>query len=160
MIITKIGRKDDAKRVINMIDCCPALVEVMNALDTRLKNGDINNKGAIKMVKGYFDELTFVYFELFRVCKAGANIAFVNDDVRYTGEVIPVDFISTTARKKSISLACGFCVRGEAFCGELAPVKIEYRRASMVHHFAIFIPTATAAIPSAMFTVTFNAAFI
>lgn len=102
----KIGRKDDAERVINMIDRCPALVEVMNALDTRLKNGDINNKGVIKMVKGYFDELAFVYFELFRVCKTGAHVAFVNDNVRYAGEVIPVDFIST-----ALAQMCGLVPR-------------------------------------------------
>ena len=47
------------------------------------------------MVKGYFDELAFIYFELFRLCKHGASVAFVNDNVRYAGEVIPVDFIST-----------------------------------------------------------------
>lgn len=33
--------------------------------------------------------------ELFRVCKSGAYVAFVNDNVRYAGEVIPVDFLTT-----------------------------------------------------------------
>ena len=47
------------------------------------------------MVNGYFLELTFIYAELFRLCKKGAKIAFVNDNVRYGGEVISVDYLST-----------------------------------------------------------------
>jgi site-specific DNA-methyltransferase (cytosine-N4-specific) len=29
------------------------------------------------------------------VCRSGAHVAFVNDNVRYAGEVIPVDMLST-----------------------------------------------------------------
>lgn len=47
------------------------------------------------MVNGYFVELSFIFYELFRICKSGAKVAFVNDNVRYAGEIIPVDFIST-----------------------------------------------------------------
>ena len=47
------------------------------------------------MVDGYFTELAFLFAELFRVCKSGAYVAFVNDNVRYAGEVIPVDFLTT-----------------------------------------------------------------
>lgn len=47
------------------------------------------------MVEGYFTELAFVTFELFRVCKAGASVAIVNDNVRYSGEIIPVDLLMT-----------------------------------------------------------------
>jgi site-specific DNA-methyltransferase (cytosine-N4-specific) len=64
-------------------------------LTERSKNGDINNKGVLRMVHGYFLELTFIYAELFRLCKSGAKVAFVNDNVRYGGEVISVDYIST-----------------------------------------------------------------
>ena len=58
-------------------------------------NGEINNKGVISMVEGYFSELAFVFAELYRVCKSGARVAFVNDNVRYAGEVIPVDYLTT-----------------------------------------------------------------
>ena len=61
----------------------------------RKANGDLNNDGVIRMVEGYFTELAFVYAELYRVCKRGATVAFVNDNVRYGGEVIPVDYLST-----------------------------------------------------------------
>ena len=47
------------------------------------------------MVEGYFTELAFVTFELFRVCKPGAKVGIVNDNVRYSGEVIPVDLLMT-----------------------------------------------------------------
>jgi site-specific DNA-methyltransferase (cytosine-N4-specific) len=47
------------------------------------------------MVEGYFTELAFVIFELSRVCRAGAHVAIVNDNVRYGGEIIPVDLLMT-----------------------------------------------------------------
>ena len=68
----------------------------MTALEERKKNGDLNNNGVIRMVEGYFTELAFIYAELYRVCKSGAMVAFVNDNVRYGGEVIPVDFLSSS----------------------------------------------------------------
>lgn len=81
--ISKIVKKND---VLN---------EIMNALLLRERHGDLNNSGIIRMVEGYFTELAFVYAELFRVCKRGSIVSFVNDDVRYGGEVIPVDFLSS-----------------------------------------------------------------
>ena len=71
-------------------------VEVMEAMKKRKSNGDLNNNGVIRMIEGYFTELAFVYAELYRVCKEGAMVAFVNDNVRYGGEVIPVDYLSTS----------------------------------------------------------------
>ena len=47
------------------------------------------------MVEGYFTELTFVFAELFRTCRKGASVAFVNDNVRYGGDIIPVDLLTT-----------------------------------------------------------------
>ncbi|MCZ4052685.1 site-specific DNA-methyltransferase [Oxalobacter sp. OxGP1] len=69
--------------------------EIMTALFMRKESGDLNNNGVIRMVEGYFTELAFIYAELYRVCKSGAMVAFVNDNVRYAGEVIPVDFLSS-----------------------------------------------------------------
>ncbi len=47
------------------------------------------------MVEGYFTELAFVFAEIFRTCKSSSPIAFVNDNVRYGGEIIPVDLLTT-----------------------------------------------------------------
>ena len=92
---TTLNRETDYKKVVEIISSNAAIKEVISALEFRSDNGDVNNKNVIKMVKGYFVELAFIYYELFRICKNGSSVAFVNDNVRYAGEVIPVDFIST-----------------------------------------------------------------
>lgn len=92
---TSIGRAADFERICGILQSCEPLKEVIEALKLRMANGEINNKGVIPMVEGYFTELTFLFFELFRTCRHSAKVAFVNDNVRYAGEVIPVDFIST-----------------------------------------------------------------
>lgn len=98
-----INKTRDFYRISSIIKNCSVLNEVIYALKQRREMGDINNSGVITMVRGYFEELTFIYYELFRVCKAGAKVAFVNDNVRFAGEVIPVDIIST-----SIAESIGF----------------------------------------------------
>ena len=90
-----LGKESDFKRIMKIVENNKALTEINNSLTERSKNGDINNKGVLRMVNGYFVELTFIYAELFRLCKSGAKVAFVNDNVRYGGEIISVDFIST-----------------------------------------------------------------
>lgn len=92
---TSLKRYDDYKRITDVITSCQALQETLDALKARSRNGEINNNGVLRMVEGYFTELTFVYAELFRVCKSGAFVAFVNDNVRYGGEIVSVDYIST-----------------------------------------------------------------
>ncbi|MDR1552576.1 MAG: modification methylase, partial [Prevotellaceae bacterium] len=91
----KLGKKKDFDKIVKIIESNKTLAEVNNSLKARSENGDINNKGVLRMIDGYFTELAFIYSELFRLCKKGAKIAFVNDNVRYGGEVISVDYIST-----------------------------------------------------------------
>lgn len=90
-----IGQQERFDNIINIASNNDALQEINDALCRRNLDGEINNKGVLKMVDGYFTELTFLFAELFRVCKPGAHIAFVNDNVRYAGEVIPVDYLTT-----------------------------------------------------------------
>ncbi|MBQ3260099.1 MAG: modification methylase [Alistipes sp.] len=92
---SSIGREQDFDRIYNIIKSNPVLHEILEALKQRDKNGEVNNRGIIPMVEGYFTELTFIFAELYRVCVSGAKIAFVNDNVRYAGEVIPVDYLTT-----------------------------------------------------------------
>jgi site-specific DNA-methyltransferase (cytosine-N4-specific) len=92
---TVLGKEKEFNRIMKIIENNKTLSEINNSLNKRSKNGDINNKGVLRMVNGYFLELTFIYAELFRLCKSGAKVAFVNDNVRYGGEVISVDYIST-----------------------------------------------------------------
>ena len=91
----KIGASDRFSHIYHKLNENEAFQEVIEALKKRKNNGDLNNNGVIRMVEGYFTELAFIYAELYRSCKKGATVVFVNDNVRYGGEVIPVDYIST-----------------------------------------------------------------
>lgn len=91
-----LGAERRYQEITKVIRNSDVLKEVKAALETRSERGEINNKGVLRMVSQYFEELAFVYAELYRVCKDGALVAFVNDNVRYAGEVIPVDLISTS----------------------------------------------------------------
>lgn len=98
-----LNRQKDFEKIISIVNCNDALNEVSRALNERNAAGEMNNKGVIPMVKGYFTELAFIFAELYRICNHRAHVAFVNDNVRYAGEVIPVDFITT-----SLAEAIGF----------------------------------------------------
>lgn len=91
-----IGQEARFGQICGAIQENGAFHEIMSALHARGEHGDLNNDGVIRMVEGYFTELAFIYAELYRLCKPGATVAFVNDNVRYGGEVIPVDFLSTS----------------------------------------------------------------
>lgn len=91
-----IGQVERFECIYSKIKENKAFSEIMAALQTRKDHSDLNNNGVIRMVEGYFTELAFIYAELFRICKKGATVAFVNDNVRYGGEVIPVDFLSSS----------------------------------------------------------------
>lgn len=91
-----IGASERFEYIYSTIKSNSAFMEILNAMNMRKANGDLNNNGVIRMVEGYFTELAFIYAELYRTCKKGAMVAFVNDNVRYGGEVIPVDYLSTS----------------------------------------------------------------
>ena len=90
-----IGQQNRYEAVMKIVHDHPALNEIRTALEIRNHRGEINNKGVLRMIDQYFSELTLIYAELYRTCKSGARVAFVNDNVRYAGEVIPVDLLST-----------------------------------------------------------------
>jgi site-specific DNA-methyltransferase (cytosine-N4-specific) len=90
-----LDREARFAQILDVVHSTPAFIEINQALQTRWDRGEINNRGVLGMVKQYFAELTFVFAELLRVCRPGAQVAFVNDNVRYGGEVIPVDLLMT-----------------------------------------------------------------
>ena len=90
-----LGQEGRFNDILHVVRSNLAFQEVNEALRIREKRGDLNNKGVLPMVEGYFTELTFVFAEIFRTCRTGAQVAFVNDNVRYGGEVIPVDLLTT-----------------------------------------------------------------
>jgi len=92
---SSLDRLAEFWEIIRVVDTNAALQEIFSAMRARGAKGELNNKGVIQMVEGYFTELAFVIFELFRVCRAGAHVAIVNDNVRFGGEIIPVDLLMT-----------------------------------------------------------------
>jgi len=90
-----IGQHQRYQQILTIAQENEALAEINAALAVRNKRGDVNNRGILTMIDQYFTEMTFVFAELHRVCRSGAAVVFVNDNVRYAGEVIPVDTLST-----------------------------------------------------------------
>lgn len=93
---SSIGQANRFNYIYKVIKENKIFTEIMTALSKRKENGDLNNNAIIRMVEGYFTELAFIYAELYRICKTGAMVAFVNDNVRYGGEIIPVDFLCSS----------------------------------------------------------------
>jgi DNA modification methylase len=89
------GQTERYDSIISVVNSNPGLKEVDDALRIRWDRGDMNNKGVLPMIHQYFEELTFIFAECYRTCRSDAYIAFVNDNVRYGGEIIPVDTITT-----------------------------------------------------------------
>lgn len=90
-----LKRESDFEHILAILENNTVLHEINQALRTRNEQGDVNNQGVLGMIDQYFSELTFIFAELLRVCRSGAHVAIVNDNVRYAGEVIPVDLLST-----------------------------------------------------------------
>ena len=66
---------------------------ILSELDKKLQRNELNNPGIFSLVRNYFFEHSFVISELFRVLEDGGEVFYVNDNVRYAGINIPVDFI-------------------------------------------------------------------
>ncbi|MBN1993891.1 MAG: modification methylase [Anaerolineae bacterium] len=90
-----LGQEGRYQHILEIIQSNQALAEINEALLARHKREEVNNRGILTMIDQYFTELAFVFAELFRVCRSGARVVFVNDNVRYAGEVVPVDMLST-----------------------------------------------------------------
>ena len=82
-----------------------ALQEVLTILQKYMKQNKLNNNGIYRMVRNYFYEHSFVVFQMSRLLKPGGRIYYVNDNVRYAGETIPVDLIlSEFARRAGLEV--------------------------------------------------------
>lgn len=86
-----------------LVDRHPAIAEITDALEDANGRGDLPNPNVIRLVRNYFMELTVVIAELARVCRPGASVFMVNDNVQYHGEEVPVDLILSDLAEQ-----CGF----------------------------------------------------
>ena len=80
-------------KTINICDRLPLLQEIINYLNYKKEQKELNNKGIARMVKNYFYEMGCIIQECYRVLKKGKFMCVVNDNVRYAGASISVDLI-------------------------------------------------------------------
>lgn len=76
-----------------LFDRHEAIAEITESLEAANARGELANPNVIRLVRNYFMEMTVVIGELARVCKPGASVFMVNDNVQYHGEEVPVDLI-------------------------------------------------------------------
>lgn len=81
----------------------PAVREVVHPL--RAKRRELNNPKIPDMITGYFVDMEKAIKEWARVLAPGAKIALVVDNVRFVGELLPVDLILSEMAEEA-----GFCV--------------------------------------------------
>ena len=67
----------------------PALEEVLNCLELK----QLNNPRIPTMIEGYFEDMNVAIREMTKMLKPGGLVALVVDNVRFEGELIPVDLI-------------------------------------------------------------------
>lgn len=76
-----------------------ALEEVLNSLELKR----LNNPRIPIMIEGYFEDMNLAIREMAKMLKPGGLVALVVDNVRFEGELIPVDLIlSETAAKHGL----------------------------------------------------------
>ena len=88
---------------LTMFDQHPAINEITDALESARARKELPNPHVIRLVRNYFMEMTVVIAELSRLCRPGASVFMVNDNVQYHGEEVPVDLILSDLAEQ-----CGF----------------------------------------------------
>ena len=88
---------------LELFDRQMAVTEITDALEAAKSRRELSNPHVIRLVHNYFMEMTAVIVELARVCKSGASVFMVNDNVQYHGEEVPVDLMLS-----DIAEQCGF----------------------------------------------------
>ncbi len=80
-------------QALAIADQQPLLQAIVQYLDNQRAMGNLNNPGIPRMVRGYFYEMACIIAESARVLRPQAPLIMVNDNVRYAGVSISVDFI-------------------------------------------------------------------
>ena len=89
-----------------LFDRHQAISEIIAALESAHERRELSNPNVIRLVHNYFMEMTVVVSELARICRSGASVFMVNDNVQYHGEEVPVDLILSELAEQ-----CGFSVK-------------------------------------------------
>ena len=88
---------------LTLFDRHPAIAEITDALESANARKELPNPHVIRLVRNYFMEMAVVIAELSRLCRPGASVFMVNDNVQYHGEEVPVDLILSDLAEQ-----CGF----------------------------------------------------
>ena len=86
-------------RAISNYESQAALHEVLEILREHIR--ELGNRHVIRLLEGYFLEMSLIVAELGRVVKPGGSVIMVNDNVQYHGEEVPVDFILSAMAESS-----------------------------------------------------------
>ena len=93
-------RHEDALR---LFDRHSAVSEITDSLEETNLRGELPNPHVIRLVTNYFLEMTSVIAQLSKVCRPGASVFMVNDNVQYHCQEVPVDLILSDLAEQ-----CGF----------------------------------------------------
>ncbi len=82
------------------------LQEILSYLQYLKDGKQLNNSGIVRMIKGYFYEMSCVIYECHRILHKGGYFFMINDNVKYAGIGVPVDIILS-----NIAESLGFTIR-------------------------------------------------
>jgi DNA modification methylase len=88
-----LGRLDDYYRIRSVWQNLGALTEILELLEADRQAHRLNNPNLPRMIRNYFYETAFWVAECARLLRPGGYCVVVNDNVRYSGEEVPVDLI-------------------------------------------------------------------
>ena len=88
---------------LTLFDRHPAIAEITDSLEAANARKELPNPHVIRLIRNYFMEMAVVIAELSRLCRPGASVFMVNDNVQYHGEEVPVDLILSDLAEQ-----CGF----------------------------------------------------
>ena len=89
----RLGRLDDYGRIRSVWQNQAALAEVLDLLEADRQAARLNNPNLPRMIRNYFYETAFWIAECARLLRPDGYCVVVNDNVRYSGEEVPVDLI-------------------------------------------------------------------
>ncbi len=91
------------EEALSLFDRNLAVREITDALEEANLRRELPNPHVIRLVSNYFLEMTTVIVELAKVCRSGASVFMVNDNVQYHCQEVPVDLILSDLAEQ-----CGF----------------------------------------------------
>ncbi len=93
------ARRETLDRAIRMYADQGAVHEVLHILLERAD--ELSNRNVLRLIEHYFFEMAVVVAELGRIVRPRGVVIMVNDNVRYHGEELPVDFILADFAERS-----------------------------------------------------------